>query len=605
MGKTKLAIVGSGATAIYILKHLVDEIPTFREDLESITIFEKSGTLGMGMPYSPETTDIYNLANISSEEIPELPETFGDWLRTQKAETLDELNIKERPITDSEVYSRLALGRYFQNQYIQLTETLRQAGIEIIEKPNVQVKDIKEIVENGKFQIETSKGKSYEAAKIIIATGHSWSDDDKPDEGYFASPWPISKLLSYEKATYNFTIGTLGASLSAFDVVTSLAHRNGKFTKTEEGLKFERNKNVPDFKIIMHSAEGWLPHLQYEQRHAMREIYRHTTREEMLSLINPNGFLTLAIFYDKVCRPALIKALERDKLFEIAEKIKGPRSDFQDFVALMSERHEYSNSFEGMRREMVDARKSVDFDRPIHWKETLDDLMYCLNFHAELLPAEDHIVFQNEIMSFLMNVIAALPLSSANILLALEEAGCIEVVAGRVKVIESNEKKNYTVIQVEDENGETRELEYRMFVNCSGQKSVGLEDYPFPSLVADGIVCNASAQFNSVVSLAALKKGVEEGNIYSDENEVYLYTGGIDVDAAYRTIRDDGQSNENLFDITFTHTSGCRPYSYGLQACSATSKILVESWKLALISRKDIESDVETMTKIYTDDNTL
>ena len=54
-----------------------------------------------------------------------------------------------------------------------------------------------------------------------------------------------------------------------------------------------------------------------------------------------------------------------------------------------------------------------------------------------------------------------------------------------------------------------------------------------------------------------------------------LQTGGVAVDAAYRVIRCDGTPEPGIYDLAFPHTSGTRPYSYGLQACSATGRIMV------------------------------
>ena len=58
------------------------------------------------------------------------------------------------------------------------------------------------------------------------------------------------------------------------------------------------------------------------------------------------------------------------------------------------------------------SEESVLEHKPIHWKETIDDLIYTLNFHAELMPAEDHLTLKSLVMPFLMNVIAAMPPSA-------------------------------------------------------------------------------------------------------------------------------------------------------------------------------------------------
>lgn len=96
-----MAIIGSGASAIYLLKHLLDAQRTLCRHIGVISIFEKSSIIGMGMPYSPLTTDRFNMSNISSDELLELPMTFGDWLREQESATLRELGVIAGEINDS------------------------------------------------------------------------------------------------------------------------------------------------------------------------------------------------------------------------------------------------------------------------------------------------------------------------------------------------------------------------------------------------------------------------------------------------------------------------------------------------------------------------
>ena len=598
MDKKQLAIIGSGATAIYLLKHINDHYEKLKIFFQEISIFEKGVHMGMGMPYNPETTDIYNLANISSEEIPELPSTFGNWLREQQPEMLASWNIKQLPIDDAEVYSRISLGAYFHAQYTILITQLTGKGV-IVHQIKEEVSDV--LLDDKKEQVgvKTEKHDIRNFNKVVIATGHHWFEEDNAKSGYYSSPWPIHKLLPKSGEYYNYPIGTLGASLSAFDVVTSLAHRHGTFTEKGKELIYKLKPDAEGFKLVMHSFEGWLPHLQYEQEFPMREIYRHASREEMLSLIDEDGFLRIHTYFEKICKPALISSFMKDDMPKILRKLEHDTLSFKDFIQMMSDEHEYSNSFEGMRKERLEARESVNNNKPIYWKETLDDLMYCLNFHAELLPAEDHLFFRRAIMSFLMNVIAALPLSSANILLALYDAGCIDLVAGKVEVLEDVEKKNSTPIQVEKEDGATETFNYRMFVNCAGQKNVELEQFPFPSLIKTGKVRKARAKFENLKELKQLPESVNRNLILEDQNELLLFTGGVDIDAAYRLIDKDGKPNDGIYDISFTHTSGCRPYSYGLQACSATSKILSEVWLSAISENSEINTDIEKITELY------
>ena len=602
MNTKNIALIGSGATALYFLKHLADNVLTLQSNVEEITVFEKGMHMGMGMPYNPETTDTYNLANISSEEIPQLPESFGDWLRKQDIEDLAAYNIKILPIDDAEVYSRIALGAYFQEQYRVLIKRLIEKGIQVNQIAEEKVTDLVLNPENKRWVIKTEKLNPRDFYKVIIATGHHWAEEDLGAINYFSSPWPIHKLLPQPGTYYTKPIGILGASLSAFDVVTSLAHRHGTFQNKDGELTFKLHSKAKGFKIRLHAANGWLPHLQYEQEYPMREIYRHTTREKLLALRDRDGFLSIETFFDNVCRPALVRALKKDELPELAQKLEVEEICFKDFVECMSDLHEYTDSFEGMRKERIAARKSIQDKKPIHWKETLDDLMYCLNFHAELLPAEDHLFFKLEVMSFLMNVIAALPLSSANILLALYDAGCIDLISGKVTAIDPDVKKAITVLKVEKEDGTAETHAYTMFVDCTGQKSLELAQFPFPALVANGNVRQARAAFQNKERVKAFSREMDKDSFFIANTVAYLYTGGVDIDAGYRLIDRDGKPNDTLYDISFTHTSGCRPYSYGLQACDATSKILTEFWLSAASDQSKKTAKIEEITKLYKDE---
>ena len=598
---SNIAIIGSGPTALYLLKHVFDNEFELKENMHSVTIFEKENTLGMGMPYRPKTTDIYNLANISSEEIPMLTISFADWLRQQEVDELNKLNIKDTTIDDAEVYSRVALGSYFEKQFQQLIQSIECCGIKVVRIAESEVIDI---VRNSDSEIviTTANGIEFQCSTAVIANGHEWRENDIAQAGYYASPWPIHKLIPKKEECYNFTVGILGSSLSAFDVVTSLSHRHGKFQRIDGKLKYILNNSNPEFKIVLHSAAGWLPHLQYEQQKPIREIYRHFHREDLLHLINEQGFLRIENYFDKLCRPALIKAFLKDKLDDIAEMLRNNKFTFDDLVQVMAERHSYTNSFEGMRKEMHTAKNSVYNKIPIYWMETLDDLMYSLNYHAELLPAEDHIFFHKEIMSFLMNVIAALPLQSAEILLALYDATTISLKTGRVNFHDNSFTGKATEVEVEADNKELEKIQYKLFVNCGGGKKLNIQDYPFQSLVKNGNVSSARAVFADV---HAIEDATNKKIMVTDDGQQSLQLSGIAIDGSYRTINVAGEPNSNIYDINFTHTNGMRPYSYGLQACSATSLILVESWVKEIKDGIEVGNNLQDLTELYEENEGL
>ncbi|MFC7335975.1 FAD/NAD(P)-binding protein [Haloferula chungangensis] len=594
-----LAVIGSGPSALYFLYHLSQSAEDFRHSLDSITVFEKTSLAGYGMPYHPETTDRYNRANISSEELPELPETFVAWLRKRNHAELETWGIVEEEISESEVYCRLALGKYFSEQFQRIVELFRNTGIPVDVRTSCSVDDIEEEEENRRTRLRTCTDGAELYDTVVIATGHSWKGEDRAEEGFFSSPWPIFKLLPAPGEFLNHPVGTLGASLSAFDVISSLSHRHGEFLSTDRGLIFKAYEGAEGFELVMHAAEGWLPHLQWDQEEPLREIYRHVSRDAMLSLREQDGSLRIATYFDRVCRPALIDAFEKDEMDELVRLLRDEAFGFEDFVDEMTERHDYVDSFEGMRKELEEARDSVENHRPIHWKETLDDLMYCLNYHAELLPAEDHVFLKGSVMPFLMNVIAAMPLQSATMLLGLHDAGKIRLVTGKVKIEGEGREPGTTRVSVESDRGQ-EEIEYRMFVDCSGQKPMDLDAFPFQSLAKQGAVREARADFLNPVKA----KEIDDEKLLLEDGVRRLRIGGIDVDAAFHIIGQDGTANPRIFDLSFPHTSGVRPYSYGLQACNATAEIVVRTWRDDIGAGQSEEASLREVSRTYDGDRT-
>lgn len=582
-----LAVIGSGPSAIYILKHLSENL---KFPLGEIHIFERDSLMGMGMPYNPHMIDKYNLANITSEEIPRLKMSFAAWLRSQSNEVLEDLDIKREAISDTRVYSRIALGRYFNNQYRLILDDLKNSGITIFEYPGQEVVDIIDLPKDDLAQLNIADGSTMSFHHVIISTGHRW-EADNPESRYFKSPWPIKKILPAEDARYNFTIGTLGASLSAFDVASTLAHRHGTFQKADDVLIYKKIAGAENFKIAMHSAEGWLPHLQYEQKNAFRKVYRYTNKREILNFLDDSGFLRIETYFDSICRKVLYDALMGNGLTEIAARLKNPSFSFKDFIECMSSRREYEDPFVGMRNELPKARTSISKDVPIYWKEAVDDLMYTLNFHIELLPAEDFLFLKNEIMPFLMNVIAALPLQSAEILLALYDAGAIELIKGNIEDIQ--EENGKVQVKVVDDTERESVYTYDLFIACGGDKKITLENYPFPSLVINGNIREARAKF------VKEPDKLEDENVFKNNRGWYYTLPGIDVDSAFRIIGSDGRANPRISDPTFTHISEIRPYSYGLQACNAMAVILVNNLEVSIDDKSDLLIPIQEAMNSY------
>lgn len=561
-----LAIIGGGPSALFTLSHIHNHAEILRHRFNRIVVFEREKSTGPGMPYNRGHTSELNLSNISSEELPQLPETFAAWLEEQSEARLARLGI-ERPIHKTAIYPRVALGDYFQAQFSILSEKLTTEGIIVECHTDSEVCDIRPGAEQG-YEIITRQGVALRAGTVVIATGHAWGHDE--DATNLASPWPIKKILPPEGGFHNFPIGLLGASLSAVDVINVLAHHHGTFQEDDGLLVYTPAPQADSFKLVMHSADGLLSHLQFEQEQPKRELYRHCGEEEILNLANATGHLRITDYFNHICRPALVEALREDGLVSEAGILDDPSFAFEDFTEMMKEKHLSPDPFGLMRSEFEEERKKIRRRKPTRWKEVLDDLMYTLNFHARLLPAEDHLELKSRILPFVMNVMAALPLRSAKILMAVNEAGRLELIPGKA---ETEHEKNGPIIRLKVEGDDAEDIhEYRMFIDCTGQSPVGERSFPFRSLVSAGLVTPALAD--------VLTPG-DAGEINPDrlretpDGGKRMELGGIAVSDAYQLVSSTGVPSEGLYDIAVPHIAGLRPYCYGLQACDEAAGILV------------------------------
>lgn len=520
------------------------------------------------MPYTRAFNHGVNLSNISSEELPTLPMTFAEWLASLADETLADLGI-ERPIDSTAIYPRVALGDYFQAQAVRLIKTLGAAGVNVDLNTRAEVSDI--VPQNsGGFEV-IANGKSEYADAVIIATGHAWDAD--ADHQHFSSPWPLSKLLPEPEKYHRFPIGLLGASLSAADVVNVLARRHGKLEQINDEYIYHLDPAAVGFKIIMHSADGLLSHLQFEQVEPRRELYRHCSADDLRKLCDGNGIMRLGDYFRVICRPILVNALRDDGMTAEAARLDVANATFRDFAEMMKARHFSADPFGQMKRDLKEARQKIDSGRPVRWKEVLDDLMYTLNFHARMLPGEDHLELRTEIIPFVMNVMAALPLESAAILTAVHEAGCLNLISGKAEVDHDFDEPCVRVEVTADDGVKTCH-DYRMFVDCSGQAPVDPANFPFRSLRDSKLVKIADAPVLNRKSI----QHTADGKIHTDpDGSIRVILGGAAISDRYELLSASGEPCGRLFDIAVPHAAGLRPYCYGLQASDEAAGIVIRA----------------------------
>ncbi len=69
-------------------------------------------------------------------------------------------------------------------------------------------------------------------------------------------------------------------------------------------------------------------------------------------------------YFDKICRPALITAFEKDGNRPLIALLSESHIGILEFVEHMAAAHDYVNSFEGMRKKQQLATTYVRLHRP-------------------------------------------------------------------------------------------------------------------------------------------------------------------------------------------------------------------------------------------------
>lgn len=459
-----LAIIGGGPAALLLLKNIIDQ----KLPLEKIHIFEKNNRLGCGMPYGSEGSCKEHIANVSSNELPEFDINFEEYTKKHPPQDFPDF-YKDGSFNTFQVLPRLVLGNYLEFSFKYYIKKAKELGIDIFYKLNCPVEDIK-VDDAKKYNIITANEKTI-TDMIVLCTGHHWSKSFEDTlEGWYDSPYPPSK---FSHAT-NFKVAIRGTSLTAVDAVKTLARVNGKFITNDKGnLTYKLNENSKNFAIDMFSTGGFLPALRFHSEDdayssnwsmSLDEIYEYKK--------NNSGFIHLDYVFEQNFKRPL---QQRDP--EFYNKIKN--LSIEEFVSEMMSLRKELDSFTLFRSEYNEAEKSIARRSSISWKETLAAFSYSMNYPAKHFSAEDMLRLKKTLMPLITVIIASLPQSSYHELMALYDAGLINLTqVNKDSHVEPHLEKGGTYHYLSNE-GNKIEQYYEMFIDAIGQRPLERKDIPF------------------------------------------------------------------------------------------------------------------------------
>jgi uncharacterized NAD(P)/FAD-binding protein YdhS len=523
---TRIAIIGSGPTGIYTFKGLVAS----RHPM-TITVFEELPDPGKGTPYHPAVNDRAMLANIASIEIPRIVDTLVEWLNGHSDAGLQKLGLERARIGEREFYPRVVIGEFLAGQFWKLVDQAKARGHTVMIRASTKITDIR--LQKSHVALISQQGDASATTEtfdhVVMATGHDWPENTEVSPGYFMSPWPASAI----KRIGAVEVGILGTSLSGIDAAITVAAAHGIFLRDDQG-QLVYQKTADGLHMTMMSRKGLLPEADFYCP-IPYEPLKYCRPEAVETLISQGSTGLLDDVFN------LFKAELGAADPDYASSIGLGLATIEDIAERYFRKRQAADQFVGAARNLAEAKKNKAEKFTVQWRYAILRMHEIIARAVPHLDAEDLKRFHKYFKPVFVDDYATVPHESVERLLALHNAGALDVVALG---------DDYEINRSENETGATitvdrREKHYAAFIDATGQHAASAADLPFPSLRRSGLVKEAATERSAQMS-ASLQR-----------------TGGIDVDGAFRPIIDQPVTR-NLYCVSVPFLLHKLPFIQGI-----------------------------------------
>lgn len=453
----KIAIVGTGPTGIYTFFSLLKN-PT----PVALSLYEQGDQAGVGMPYADEDNSRMMLANIASIEIPPLFSTYLAWLKSLPVNHLARYGVEKASLHERQFLPRILLGEFFRDQFLRLVEHARQQGFQVDVHEACKVTDLQTMEEGVRLWVDGQQvSQVFDLA--VLATGHVWPDDAHSTRSFFPSPW--SGLI--EARIDAGRVGIMGLSLSAIDAAMAVVVQHGHFTEAGDDVRFTLDADSQTLKIAMLSRSGILPEADFYC----------PIPYEPLAVVTP-GAIEREIASGSTNLLDRVFALIKQEL-ELAdpawsEKVALRTLTVDTFLATWFADRKQHNPWHWAQANLREVERNKREKHTVRWRYTILRLHEVVEDIVPHLTEQDRQRFKSGLARVFIDNYTAIPSESIRRLLALRDAGILSLHAlGSDYTLDIQADR--TVIVSEHGN-----FEFATFIDARGQKSLKINDLPFP-----------------------------------------------------------------------------------------------------------------------------
>lgn len=486
-----IAFVGAGPTTIYTLHALLQHA---RQPFD-LTIFEVQPSVGRGTPYRPGWNDPAMLSNIASVEIPPLQQSLVEWLDAQGNARLRELGIKPSEIDERTFYPRVALGEFFYDQLQALMQHAEAKGITVTVRTRCKVLDALSEADGMTLIVQPQRGARFEQKfdHVVLATGHQWPAEPEVRPGYFLCPWPASALAQVPPCR----IGIRGSSLSAIDAAVALAVTHGEFIEAADGtISYAPAPDTDDFHMTMMSRKGLLPEADFY----------FPIPYEPLAICNAEAIEALIAGDDNDLLDQAFLLFQRELQAadpDYAAEIDLEQQTLESFCDRYFAQRIGADPFEWAQDNLREAEANYSAEVTVPWRYAILRMHEVIELIVPHLDQADFRRFSKYLKPVFVDDYATVPHESIRRMLALHRAGKLTVIAvGDDYWVNSHGPETGAVLHLD---GERRH--FPVFIEATGQRALSAKDFPFPSLLDQGIVRDA----------ATTERGPSRGIVIDDQ----------------------------------------------------------------------------------------
>lgn len=312
---------------------------------------------------------------------------------------------------------------------------------------------------------------------VVMATGHQLLEEPEARPGYFLSPWPASAL----KRLNAVNVGIRGSSLTAIDAVVALATAHGAFIEGTDGsVEYRIGAGSEGLALTMMSRKGLLPEADFHHP-IPYEPLAFCAHEAIGTLIEaqPKDLLEQAY--------ALFKKELAHTDPAYADHVRLADLALEDFAERFFADRADADLFEWAATNLREAQADFDQEITVPWRYAI------LRMHEVLALIIPHLdegaleSFGKHLKPAFVDEYASVPHLFIQRLLALHRAGHLDVIAlGKDYRVETHGAEPGVNVVI---NGKRRH--YNEFIDATGQRPLEADDFPFPTLLEQGIVMDA------------------------------------------------------------------------------------------------------------------